>query len=107
MKRLTLFSLNLLLTAVVFSQDGRTLASGSYDGTVLLWDTSPYITPQTSSSDVDGDGTVGFSDFLLFAGNFGLSQGDAEYDARFDLDGDGAIGLSNFLIFAGSFGQGA
>ena len=36
---------------------------------------------------------------------FGLSQTDEGYDARFDLDGDGAIGFSDFLIFANHFGK--
>ena len=57
--------------------------------------------------DFDGDGTVGISNFLLFVAQFGASQGDAGYGARFDLDGDGAVGFSDFLIFAGSFGQSA
>ena len=56
-------------------------------------------------SDFDGDGTVGFGDFVLFAAKFGLSQGDEGYDARFDLDGNGAIGFSDFLIFASAFGK--
>lgn len=55
-------------------------------------------------ADFDGDGAVGFTDFLRFAGAFGLSRGDAGYDARYDLDGNGMIGFSDFLIFAGSFG---
>ncbi len=54
--------------------------------------------------DFDGDGTVGFADFVQFAGAFGLSRGDAGYDAKFDLDGNGMIGFSDFLVFAGSFG---
>ncbi|MDE2998487.1 MAG: hypothetical protein OXU79_05335 [Gemmatimonadota bacterium] len=57
------------------------------------------------SADFDGDGTVGFPDFLAFAGNFGSSRGDARYDARFDLDGDGTVAFSDFLIFAGAFGS--
>ena len=55
--------------------------------------------------DFDGDGTVGFSDFVAFAGRFGSSQGDAGYEARFDLDGDGSVGFSDFLIFAQNFGK--
>ena len=81
------------------------LASGSDDGTVLLWDTSPYITPLFLMSDFDGDGAVGFPDFLLFVAQFGLSQTDEGYEARFDLDGDGVIWFNDFLVFANHFGQ--
>ena len=83
------------------------LASGSGDNTVKLWDVSPYTTPQTPTPDFDGDGMVGFPDFLRFAAQFGLSQGDPGYDARYDLDGDGAIGFGDFLIFANAFGKDA
>ena len=57
------------------------------------------------TADFDGDGTVGFSDLLLFAAQFGLERGDAGFDARFDLDGNGAIGFSDLLIFAERFGR--
>ncbi len=91
--------------SVAFSDDGGVLASGASDGTVLLWDSSRYIAPSVASPDFDGDGTVGFPDFLLFAGAWGLGRGDAGYDARFDLDGNGAIGFSDLLILAENFGQ--
>ena len=58
----------------------------------------------SSSPDFDGDGTVGFSDFLQFAGQYGARQGDGQYESRFDLDGDGAISFSDFLAFASSYG---
>ena len=96
------------VASIAFSPGGRTLASGSHDHTVLLWDMSPYITPSTPPNltiDFDGNGTIGFADFLLFVAQFGLSRGDAGYDARFDLDGDGAIGFGDFLIFTNDFGK--
>ena len=92
--------------SVAFAPDGTPLVTGGREG-ALLWDVSRNATPQSTDADFDGDGTVGFSDFVQFAAKFGLSQRDAGYDARFDLDGDGHVGFSDFLIFAGSFGQGA
>ena len=94
--------------SVAFSRDGSVLASGSLDGTVLLWDMSPYVTlqSQTPSPDFDGDGIVGISDLLLFVDHFGLTQGDAGYDARYDLDEDGIIGFGDFLLFSNAFAKG-
>ncbi|MDE2887999.1 MAG: hypothetical protein OXR72_07265 [Gemmatimonadota bacterium] len=70
-----------------------------------LTTTSEISFNATSSPDFDGDGTVGFPDFLAFAGSFGSSRGDARYEAQFDLDGDGSVAFSDFLIFAGAFGS--
>ena len=92
------------VTSVAFSPGGNTLASGSGDHTIRLWDVSPKTTPQSPDSDFDGDGTVGFSDFVRFAGAFGLSQGDMGYDAQYDLDGNGVVGFSDFVIFSREFG---
>ncbi len=55
--------------------------------------------------DINSDGRVDFSDFVVFAQKFGLGQGDDGYDARFDLNGDGEVGFSDFLILANAFGQ--
>ena len=63
------------------------------------------VPEESPTADFDGDGTVGISDFLLFATRFGLSRGDAGYDARFDLDGDGTIGIGDFLLFVDAFGK--
>ena len=93
--------------------DGRaatTLTLGRQPGTNTVVATVSNTDPVTFSAtgraqaDFDGDGKVGFGDFLLFATAFGRGQGDAEYDARFDLDGNGSVGFSDFVIFAGAFG---
>ena len=60
---------------------------------------------KTPTSDFDGDGVVGFADFLLFVAQFGFGEDDAGYDVWFDLDGDGMIGFGDFLIFANAFGK--
>ena len=60
---------------------------------------------QTRSADLDGDGDVGFSDFLLFTAAFGTSEGVPGYNAAADLDGDGTVAFSDFLIFANAFGK--
>ena len=58
-----------------------------------------------TSADFNGDGAVDFSDFISFAQNFGRSEGDANFDARFDLTGDGSVDFSDFIAFAQQFGQ--
>ena len=57
------------------------------------------------TSDFDGDGIVSFGDFLLFVAQFGFSEDDEGYEARFDLDGDDVIGFGDFLIFVNAFGS--
>ena len=52
-----------------------------------------------SQADFDGDGSVGFSDFLIFALVFGTNE------TKCDLDGDGSVGFSDFLLFALAFGK--
>ena len=56
-------------------------------------------------ADFDDSGTIDFADFLTFIEQFGLSRGDAGYDARYDLDGNGEIDFADFLIFVNDFGK--
>lgn len=73
---------------------------------VLIGGVEPVVelTP-AEASNFDGDSTVGFGDFLVFAGGFGGTSDDPDFDARLDLDGDGIVGFGDFLIFAGVFGE--
>lgn len=59
----------------------------------------------SGSADIDGNGVVDFSDFLLFAAGFGRRTGDAGFDARLDLNADGGVDFSDFLIFVAAFGK--
>ncbi len=61
--------------------------------------------PAAPSPDFDGDGEVGFSDFVQFAGAFGTRSGEGNFNAKFDLDGDGEVGFGDFVIFASDFGE--
>lgn len=58
------------------------------------------LTCQPSRGDIDGDGLVGFSDFLVLSREFG-SQGNS---LASDLDCDDRVGFSDFLILSGNFG---
>ena len=83
-------------TVVAFMcQDGKSVEVKLVSGTGV----------SVANLDFDGDGAVGFTDFLLFTGKFGLSEGDAGFDAKYDLDGNGVVGFSDFLIFAQGFGK--
>ena len=65
-----------------------------------------FVYAQTAKdADFDGNGTVGFSDFVAFAGKFGTSSGDSGYEAKYDLNGDGQVGFADFVAFARFFGQ--
>ena len=57
------------------------------------------------TSDFTGDGSVDFSDFLLFASKFGLKSGEDGFDPVFDLSANGEIDFADVLTFANQFGQ--
>ena len=103
----------LSVTTATTDANGRAatqLTLGDDSGTNTVTATVEGMEPVTFTAvgkpnpDFDGDGAVGFPDFLLFAGKFGLSHDHEGYEARFDLDGDGTIGFGDFLFFANAFG---
>ena len=66
---------------------------------------TPVFHPKAGPDvDFDGNGSVDFSDFLLFASAFGSVSTDAGFDARFDVDTDGKVGFTDFILFSEGFG---
>ena len=93
-------------TTVTTDENGRAAASmtlGPDPETVTVVATVAGLDPVTftataqATSDFDGDGETGFSDFFLFADAFGGS------DPRFDLDGSGSVDFADFFLLADHF----
>ena len=57
------------------------------------------------NADLDGDGSVNFTDFLRLSRQFGKIQGDPEFDPKCDLDGNGKVNFTDFLRFVQDFGK--
>ena len=67
---------------------------------ILLILFSPLqVFSHTIGADFDGDGSVGFSDFVLFAQGYGTTQ------ERFDLTQDGKVDFDDFVAFVTDYGK--
>jgi WD40 repeat protein len=71
------------------------LASGSSDGTILLWDLAPVLIQ--ASSDVNSDGVVNILDMTFIASRFGENSPD--------LNGDGIVNILDLVLVANYIGQ--
>ena len=86
------------VNSVAFSPDGNTLATGSSDGTVLLWELS--LSTPTLPEDVNGDGVVNILDLTLVASNFGKR---GRTDA--DVNGDNVVNILDLTQVADTLGN--
>ena len=84
--------------SVSFSPNGQMLASGSWDGTVLLWNLTPPE-PERIAEDINNDGTINIQDLVLIASNFGAT---GENPA--DVNGDGVVNIQDLVQVAGQLG---
>ena len=90
-----------LVHSVSFSPDGNTIASGSWDGTVLLWRLTPTSSePERIAEDVNDDGIVNIVDLTLVASNFGETGANAA-----DVNGDGVVNIVDLTLVAAAFGN--
>ena len=86
------------------------LIAATFDGPPLSLDPEKslvifQIQPAKPCPDFDGDGIVGFPDFIQFAQVFGAVKGDTRYNGKFDLDQNDRIGFPDFIQFAQAFGK--
>ncbi|MCY4351661.1 MAG: dockerin type I domain-containing protein, partial [Gemmatimonadetes bacterium] len=95
------FSITDLMPGDTVSLLGFPISEGVIQALIVIRHTSSGAV----NADIDGDGNVDFSDFLLFASAFGTSEGVPGYNAAADLDGDRTVAFSDFLIFANAFGK--
>ena len=84
----------------VQSPDGSTIASGSVDGTVLLWEFPMLTKAAEILADVNGDGVVNIQDVVLIAAEFGAAG-----EKRTDLNGDGFVNFQDLVLVANAFGN--
>ncbi len=85
---------------VTFSADGQTLASGSMDGTVLLWDYAAILDTKDEQEqvveDVNSDGVVDLQDLIYVVLQFGKTGTEKSAD----LNSDGVVNIKDLLLVA-------
>lgn len=85
---------------IAFSPNGQTLASGSLDGSVLLWDYNSILNTENKhellAEDVNSDGMVDLQDLIYVVLQFGKpGTGNSA-----DLNKDGVVNIEDLLLVA-------
>jgi hypothetical protein len=62
------------------------------------------ISSGAPTGDFDGDGLIGFVDFIGFAQVYGSTEGDGLYLPNYDMNQDGSINFNDFIAFAQVYG---
>lgn len=82
-----------------FSTSDNALRNGS-----IIYGVPPVVVAcdPNSQGDLDGDGSVGFPDFLVLSANFGAA---ATSHTTGDIDCSGSVGFPDFLVLSANFGS--
>lgn len=99
-------------TATIRPKVGNTFADGRYDLTIKSsvrdWSDQPmasdvHLTFHVLAGDIDRDGSVGFSDLLVLAQNFGKT-GQTFSRGNIDYSSDGLVNFDDLLLLAQRYG---
>ncbi len=87
--------------SLAFGPDGNTLASASWDGTILLWELAPSPAgPPHLIADVNGDGEVNIQDLVWVSSSLGQVDENAA-----DVNGDGEVNIQDLVAVAAAIGE--
>lgn len=86
------------ITQLTFSPDSETLASGSWDGTILLWESTSE--PAEIPWDTNGDGVINTLDLTFIAERFEQSRQEPA-----DVNADGVVNILDLTFVASRFGE--
>ena len=92
-------------TKRIHASGNTALAITSTSGTAVGYTLSVSERASGTATDFNGDGEVGFTDFLAFTAGFGKKANEVGFDPTFDLDKDLQISFSDFLSFVQDFGK--
>lgn len=88
---------------LVFDDASQWDVSDLANGVITFGAGGGPVCDATTSGDINGDGSVGFPDFLILSANFGSAVTGAGH-LEGDLDCDGSVAFADFLVLSNAFG---